>query len=147
MKLEVYLLLNDAVIKLYGIDPKIPSFVLSLSFIGLLPVNKLVSSIGAMLTGENFPQVSNLYTCTQTQEADSYYLYAFWCTFRTCNMFWRFKYLWVVQKVPFQAVNEEILKTPNHVCFQPFINNFHPKRFTEMNEHCNLSLIKSNVRF
>ena len=30
MKLEVYLLLNDAVIKLYGIEPKIPFFVLSL---------------------------------------------------------------------------------------------------------------------
>ena len=98
-----------------------------------------------MLTGEDLPQVSNLYTCTQTQEADSYYLYAFWCTFRTFNMFWRFKYLWVIQKVPFQAVNEEILETPNHVCFQPLVNNFHPTPFTEKHEHCNLSFIQSRL--
>ena len=49
MKLEVYLLLNDAVIKLYGIEPKIPSFVLSLiDFIRLAIISLQISSCAKM---------------------------------------------------------------------------------------------------
>ena len=113
-----------------------------LSLIRLDTVDKLISSIGAMLTREDFPQVSNLYTCTQTQEPYSYYLCGIWCPLCTFQMLWRWKHLWVIHKIPFHTVNKETLQTPNHVRFQPLVYHFHPEPFIQKHEHCHLSSLQ-----